>query len=444
MTTRTTTIAALLLAGAGIAGGLAATAASDTGAERQAASSARNAEKALARRKADKAVAAAETAVALSPRVAAYRTLLGQAYLGAGRFASAVGALSDAVALDPSDGVAALHLALAQVATGDWGGARSTLTLHEKAIPASDRGLALALAGDPAGAVTVLTAAARAPDADAKTRQNLALALALAGRWPEARTVAALDVSPADVDKRIMQWATFAQPHAASDQVAALLGVTPVADSGQPERLALREAAPSVAALAQPIAAAGAYVAAAEPAVEVAPQSTASAEVSFTADVPAKAAVTFAPRQEIIQAVPARTSAWTMAAPGVGKARMSRAAWPRPVAAAARPQAGNYYVQLGAFRNGDVARDAWNGMRRNKLLQGMQPQGATFNFNKSSYYRLSVGNFARADADRLCSQLRASGGRCFVRAAAGDAVAQWHARGVQQAASVALRYRRSA
>ena len=83
----------------------------------------------------------------------------------------------------------------------------------------------MALAGDPGGAVEVLTAAARSPEADVKTRQNLALALALAGRWPEAKAVAAVDLSPADVDKRMTQWATFARPAGAADQVSALLGV---------------------------------------------------------------------------------------------------------------------------------------------------------------------------------------------------------------------------
>ncbi|MFX6040683.1 hypothetical protein ABTE96_22175, partial [Acinetobacter baumannii] len=81
----------------------------------------------------------------------------------------------------PDDGRAALSLALAQIATGNWEGARATITAHANHIAPADRGLAIALAGDPAGAVDILTAAARAPEADAKTRQNLALALALAG-----------------------------------------------------------------------------------------------------------------------------------------------------------------------------------------------------------------------------------------------------------------------
>ena len=84
-------------------------------------------------------------------------------------------------------GKAALNLALAQIAQGQWDVARTTLAEHAEAIPARDRGLALALAGDPNGGVALLIAAARTPDADARTRQNLALALALSGRAAVAR-----------------------------------------------------------------------------------------------------------------------------------------------------------------------------------------------------------------------------------------------------------------
>src|SRR3546814_4843532 len=85
----------------------------------------------------------------------------------------------------------------------------------------------------------MLEPAARAPGADARVRQNLALAYALAGDWLKARTTAAQDISPAQLGERMEQWAALAQPDAGSTRVAALLGVTPVADPGQPVRLAL-------------------------------------------------------------------------------------------------------------------------------------------------------------------------------------------------------------
>ncbi|MEJ8629055.1 tetratricopeptide repeat protein [Sphingomonas sp. I4] len=107
------------------------------------------------------AVALAERLVAAEPHQAAYRALLGQSYLQAGRFASARQAFTDALQLDPADGRSALNLALAMVAGGNGAGARALLDRHASVIPAADLGLALSLAGDPAQGVRILTAAAR-------------------------------------------------------------------------------------------------------------------------------------------------------------------------------------------------------------------------------------------------------------------------------------------
>src|SRR3546814_7635088 len=85
----------------------------------------------------------------LAPREAGYRAVLGQSYLTDGRFTSARQAFTDALALDSNNGKVALSLALAQTAEGDWTAARATLDDHAGVIPATDRGLALALAGDP-------------------------------------------------------------------------------------------------------------------------------------------------------------------------------------------------------------------------------------------------------------------------------------------------------
>ena len=82
----------------------------------------------------------------------------------------------------------------------------------------------------------MLEPAARAPDADATVRQNLALAYALAGDWTEARDDrrAGRSRRPA----RCPHSSVDAARHAANqpaDQVAALVGVTPAAvDPGQP------------------------------------------------------------------------------------------------------------------------------------------------------------------------------------------------------------------
>ena len=109
-------------------------------------------------------------------------------------------------------------------------------------------------AGRPAAsAVAVLEQAARAVGADARVRQNLALAYALQGDWTAAKTIAAQDV-PADQVTRIQQWMTFAKPTRASDQVAALTGITPAAaDPGQPVRLALHPKQNTRQAAAEPV-----------------------------------------------------------------------------------------------------------------------------------------------------------------------------------------------
>ena len=441
MKTRNIVIAALLSTAA-LAGGIAATAASDTGATRRAAAEYKAASKALDKRDVAKAIASAEAAVALDPRNAGYRTLLGQAYLAAGRFPSAVGALGDALALNPGDGSAALHLALSQIATGDWDGARKTLVTHEGTIPASDRGLAFALAGDPVTAVNLLNAASREPGADAKTRQNFALSLALAGRWNEARTVASLDMAPADVDARIVQWAAFAQPTGAADQVAALLGVVPVVDGGQPERLALNTTAPTVAATSQPVAPVDSFMPTQSVAVAAAaPVAAEPAPNAGTADVANIAsAIVFAPRQEVVQAIPIdmpsrAVDARVAAAPKVATLRTAAAAPEDAKASAPRTLGkGKFYVQLGAYENAGVAKDAWGRLsRRVGSLGGLAPQGMTISARGQNFYRLSVGGFARGDADGLCRKVRAGGAACFVRTGAGDQVASWSGKGVQLA-----------
>lgn len=411
--------------------------ASDAPNARKAAEEAKDARKALAKRKADKAVAHAEAAVANAPQNAEYRALLGQAYLLAGRFTSASQALADALTLDPEDGRVALNLVLARIATGDWAGARATLNTHADHIPASDRGLAFALAGDPVTAVDILSPAAREAEATAKTRQNLALSLALAGRWAEARSIAAIDVSPDQLDNRIREWAHFSRPTNAYDQVASLLGVNAVQDGGQPAQLALVQqsnvmvAAATAAPAPDPV---DAYMPGAGAAPEAAPAPVEA--VAEAAPEPEQVAgtgpqVVFGPREEIVQAIPA-SAVRAPARAAVAQARAPKAA---PVAQA-RPSRGSYYVQLGAYNNSAVARDAWKRLTgRVDALSGQTPHGAKVSTRAGNFYRLSVGGYARADADALCRQIKAGGQTCFVRAAAGDAMAAWAKPGREQVAS---------
>ena len=262
------------------------------------------ASKALAKRNAGDAVRYAELAVSMQPQSADYRALLGQAYLLAGRFSSASTAFNDALSLSPGDGKVALNLALAQIAEGDWQGARRTLDSNSGSISVSDRGLALALAGDPVAAVDLMLPVARQPGADAKLRQNLALSLALAGRWQDAKMVAGMDLSPTETDKRLQEWAAFARPTGRADQVAALLGVSPAADPGQPVALALNAPAPvAVAAVAPtPMWPKRASCRSSRP---LSPRRRAVVD-PMVAPKPAVSGVVFAPRAEVVQPLPVK------------------------------------------------------------------------------------------------------------------------------------------
>ena len=404
--------------------GLASASSRDAGkVDAQAADLAAKAGKELAKKNGDKAVEYAEAAVALQPRDAGYRALLGQSYLQAGRFASAHQAFADTLTLDPNNARAALNLALAEIAEGDWATARQTLNDHAAVIPASDRGLALALAGDPKDAVAILLPAARQPGADAKTRQNLALAFALAGDWRDARVIVGMDLSPAEVDQRLGEWAELAQPHAASDQVAALLGVKASRDPGQPIALALN--APS-APVAVADAAPTAPQADAAPAPAVAAAAPAPAAPAAEAKPQQVAQVMFGPRHEVVQVLPA-APAPVAPRPAAVMAKVGKPE-PRPLGS------GDYYVQLGAYENAAIAHDGWvRAARRFPAFAERTPQGMNFTQGGTTYYRLSVGGFSKTDARRLCNRYRAHGGRCFIRTGAGDQVAQWVSKGTELA-----------
>ena len=224
----------------------------------------------------------AEKAVANSPQDAELRGLLGNAYLGAGRFASAEAAYKDALTLVPGQPGVGMKLALSQIAQGKSGDAVQMLDQLRGSADPADIGLAMALAGQPGNAVAILDEAARRLDADARTRQNLALAHALAGDWQAARVIAAQDVPADQLDTRLAEWMGMARPSSPSVKVAAMLGVAPAAsDPGQPERLALNQSssvrmaeaapavvpaspAPAVAAPVEPVSAPAPQVASAQ------------------------------------------------------------------------------------------------------------------------------------------------------------------------------------
>lgn len=86
-------------------------------------------------------------------------------------------------------------------------------------------------------------------------------------------------------------------------------------------------------------------------------------------------------------------------------------------------------VQLGSFSNEGNAERAWQQVSARYGLAGRRPLTTTFNYGGRTLHRVSVSGFASvADAQRLCGQIKAHGGICFVRATAGDASIRWAAR----------------
>ena len=372
------------------------------------------------------AIVLAERAVEASPNDAGFRALLGNIYFTGGRFASAESAYRDSISLVPGQPAIVLKLALVQIAQGKNGEALALLEAARGVLDASDHGLALALAGQPNEAIAILEPAARMAEADSRVRQNLALAYAFAGNWTVARIVASQDVPADQLDARIQQWMVLAKPAKASDQVAALIGVTPAVDPGQPVRLALKDTDARMAALVPNLQAA------AEAAPESAPV-MAAAEAPQPAPQLAVAAPEPQPAPEFTSPVSAPQVA--EAAPPVGRAPraapsprkasfakkrppMTRAALKRPVGVSI-----NTVVQLAAYDSRAYVGDGWNRLsRRHAALQGYSPVVAKYNGPKGVFYRLSVKGFATSgEAKELCQALKRSGGNCFVRSVAGDA-----------------------
>lgn len=388
------------------------------------------------------AISFAERAVEKSPSDAVFRSLLGNAYLSAGRFRSAEAAYADALALYPAQNGVPLKLALSQAAQGKGDAALATIESFGSAMDQADAGLAVALAGRPGAAIEILDAAARQPGADARVRQNLALALAIAGDWGRSRQIASQDLTGDQLEQRMSEWASFARPGAAASQIAALIGVKAPAsvDAGMPVRLALRGAQKS------PVR---------EAAVEPVPMPAPVAEVAAPAPVmasaePVPAPMLAAPAAEPVavevaaaaapsQVAPAEV---TMAAPDVGamvdSLRSERVrpngALPKVAelrrAAAKRFGASQAVVQLGAYATEGGVKMGWNVLsRRHRHLSAYVPASARFNGPRGTVYRLSLKGFASdGEARSLCMQLKAGGASCFVRSAAGDSPVRFASR----------------
>jgi D-alanyl-D-alanine carboxypeptidase len=457
----------------------------------RAARSAERAEQALERGRGDRALRYAEEAVAFDPQNAAHRTLLGQAYMMSGRFLSAAESFSAARDLGASDSRTLIGQSLAMVAIGRNADAVQLLDANMSNIPASDYGLALALAGEGQRGALVLIDVVRAPDATARDRQNLALAFAAAGRWLEAQLMAAQDLGGQVGTQRVEQWAAMLQAGDPRVRIAGVIGTSPVEDAGMPIALALNDAPVAGAELAatNDPAPLGLYAPAAPAEVEVAradapaavdsvdapameevaaaapaeaapapaPVAMAAAEPAV-AEIAAEPVAAFASNEvasPVVQTVinfvsipviqplrnavdrvmtALRVDAPEAAAPAPRAARAARvASAPRAVAASAPRgpvRTTGWAVQLGAYDSAAIARDNWSRLARRHAALGARDGVSTVaQVGGRTFYRLAATGYAsRAEAVSACASVASIGGNCFVRQMTSADRVQWASR----------------
>lgn len=446
---------AAVLTGCGPSGGSSvASASSNPVNAKQVAKYTQQAEKALAKGDAVNAVAFAEQSVAAVGNDPETRALLGQAYLAAGRFASAERSFRDAMELGKKDAKLILSLGLVELGQGNVDSAKRLFIDNRQFLPTADYGLALALAGDTTVAVEILEQAIRDNNVTGRTRQNLGLAYALDGRWKEAKLMALQDMTPSTVDGRIMQWAQMARPGAYETRVATMLNVTPVgADPGQPTRLALN-AAP--AGLAQtpandysrevasfdrnvPLPAIGPspnedsdvdYMAK-ENNVKVSsvalPASTVRAQAPTPAKMPAKAPAKMTEPKSAANAPASRFIVENGNKPAKAnppavapKPSLQKAAYEAPKPAVSNAS-GSHIVQLGAFSSAEGAKRAWDILtKRNSNLAAFSYSSSPVTVNGKTLYRLSATGFGDVkSASSMCAGIKAKGGNCIVRQSRG-------------------------
>jgi D-alanyl-D-alanine carboxypeptidase len=413
---------------------------------------AKKAEKFLAQGQSAKALPFAETAVSIDLYNLEYRSLLARAYMKEGRFKSAERTLMDVMELGKSDARTLVSIALTRIAQGKVDSAIALVDANQGVLPASDYGLALALAGETKRGISVLTDSIRADNGNARTRQNLALAYALDGRWRDSQVMAMQDMPKDVVDKRIVEWAQYTRPGAYQARIAGLLGVTPQEDAGQPVSLALNVMAGEVnvaAAQYAPIPAplAAPVVAPMAPVAELAAVGPAPVDVPGVApkDVPAVAAVVAVMQQLEAPLIKAPEGPAKKAQPQAVKAAMAKpvakpavqpAAKPaaKPVklaladttpAASSRPASGSHLIQLGAFSSVENAQKAW-GQFTTKfgVLQDFRSASSSVVVNGKRFIRLAAMGFGNASsANAVCGQIKSKGGDCVVKTINGTVVA---------------------
>ncbi len=384
------------------------------------------AQAALSKGQIDKAISLAEAVVEAAPREPAYRTMLGNAYLRAGRFESAVTTFTDAMQLGDNSARTALALALANVAAGNNRDAVVILDDWREAIPASDLGLALALAGETSRGAAVLADTLRNGEASSKVRQNLAYAYALDGRWREARVMLAQDISADKIDDRVSEWAMQASPENFKKRVATLLAVPVRSDPGQPQVLALRSSSSPEQLAVENTETKAAAVSADAQLAPIEPVALAS---SATATAPAAAqAQSFASafvENPVVQPIPANAIRIAADRPArVAPARISpvRVAYdtvPTRAATSARPvMNGSHLVQLGSFSSAQGARRASAlFVARNPSLRSYRMTITPAVVRGKNFWRVAAAGFDAGSAKGMCSSVKSRGGACFAYSA---------------------------
>lgn len=416
-----------------------------------------SAQTALAKGQTDKAILHAEAAVLADPRNPGFRALLGAAYLEAGRFQSASTSFGDALDLGNEDPRTVLSFALAKTALGEGQAAVQVLDDYAKLLDPADLGLAYALAGQPQRGVHVMINAVRSADeASPKLRQNLAYTYALAGNWRAARVMAAEDVPADQLDTRIVEWAAISAPEQYQQRVAAMLGVTPRADGGQPQQLALANfpasdvmVAEAAAQADMPVMAEAApapvAVAAAPKMAEAAPQP--SFAEAFAAPVAAPAPARAPARvaggvqyvsNPVVQQLPASSSERALPRMAASaQRRMAPAA--APAAVASDKGAATHLIQLGSYDSKVEAQRGWT------VLKGKFPQLKDHDVviteavvNGRTFWRVAASGFGVNSAKSMCGTVTSAGRGCFAYAASSPPAGAVD-RGVRVAANTARR-----
>lgn len=382
---------------------------------------------ALAKGEVDKAIMHAEAAVLGQPRNPGYRVLLGAAYLEAGRFDSAATSFGDALDLGDENPRTVLSFALAKIALGESRAAVAVLDQYAQVIDPTDLGLALALAGQPERGVQVLVKAVRSSEnASPMLRQNLAYTYALAGNWRAARVMAAEDVPADQVDARLVEWAALTAPEMFQQRIATLLNVTPRADSGQPQRLALANFPSDAVMMAEAAAQAPVERAAAAPVAEPAAPTATFALASAAPDLAVQTAVPegSGPRFEsspVVQQLPASAPRMAVATPQrrmAATAASAPAPAANPAAGAGDKSAGTHLVQLGSYSSKVEAERGWT------VLKGKFPQLGEHKpviseavVNGRTFWRVAADGFGPTSARGMCSTVKSAGRGCFAYAA---------------------------